>query len=232
MISLLLPTRGRPDMLATMIESAYRLADHQQELFVKLYIDDDDKPTLDKVIELRKNNKNIEYLVGPRIALSETVNLLYKHLPTTEIIGLGGDDIRFETQGWDTLLINVFEKYPDRILLAYLDDGWIKHNFASHPFIHKNSIEILGHILPNYLYGEYQDTYLNEIYDLVGRKEKVDGVARHWHYSPGLRNADETDHDKFRRQAEHGSINKFHSERSIRESEAMKLLEFIKNYKE
>lgn len=232
MISVLIPTRHRTRLLAESIKSAYDTASSPANLNFKLYIDDDDQESIDWFYNESKVYHDIEAIIGPRIIFSQTYNELFFKTNCHDIIFFTGDDFKAETKNWDLEVKRVFDEYPDKVLFAYAYNNLIKHNFGSEGFLHRNSIETIGEIFPPIYMGEYCDSHVNEIYDICGRKRKLDVVITHVHYSNQLRLDDSTDHEKFARQREHNSAQKFYDSASKRREDAMKLLQYIKDHKD
>lgn len=232
MISILIPTRHRTRLLAESINSAYSTVSTPANVNFKLYIDDDDQESIDWFYSESKVYHDIEAIIGPRIIFSQTYNELFFKTKCHDIIFFTGDDFKAETKNWDLEVKRVFDEYPDKILFAYPENGLIKHDFGSEGFLHKTAIETLGEIFPPIYEGEYCDSHINQIYDFCGRKRKLNIVITHVHYSNQLRLDDSTDHEKFARQREHNSTQKFYDSADQRKQNALKLLDIIKKYKE
>ena len=109
-IALLVPSRKRAANVKRLVDSINSTIELKEHVTVYFYIDDDDFDTLRVVKSLKKRSDcNINYLVGPRIIMSEMVNKLYP-MTTEFILFFGADDIVFRTEGWDTILIEAVKK--------------------------------------------------------------------------------------------------------------------------
>lgn len=231
MISILIPTRHRPHLLEQCISSACDCQDKNNPINFLVYVDHDDNQTQEWLFKnINKYSAQIFPLVGDRIPLNDTHNKLFNLYKPKDIIMYAADDLKFNDLGWNTVVENMFSKYPDRILLAFGRDG-IHDNFPTHGFVHSNWVNCIGKVFPEWLWGEYADSYMDEVSSFIGRRERLELYIEHIHYSRGKRVDDEVDHEKFRKQAEHGCINRFHSTRHEREADALKLLQFIRDYK-
>ena len=115
MISVLMPTRKRPDNLQRAVHSIRDTSTNFVEIIS--YIDDDDKESLARAMQIA-----IRYFVGPRIIMSDMWNALIPHA-AGDILMLAGDDCIFKTIGWDVMVEDAFADCPDKILLVYGDDG-------------------------------------------------------------------------------------------------------------
>lgn len=193
-ISLLLPTRNRPDDLGRFVESARSLANQPNKLEIVAYIDNDDASYDNILADLR-----IEVVRGGRIVLSQMWNECWA-VATGEIYGHMGDDIVFRTQGWDDLVREEFEKYPDRLVLVHGDDGHHKETFGTHCFVHKNYTDLVGRFLPPYFPSDYNDTWLNDVFNVMGRRVYIPAlVTEHMHWTFGKHEKDQTHEDRIAR---------------------------------
>ena len=146
-IAIVLGSRGRPMRLEAFIRSLRDLADDPHSYKVYVYIDEDDTPTIDYSNQLKETYEQLFFHVGPRIIMSDMVNKLYPHT-NEDIIFLGGDDLVMRTKGWDSIIIEAYKEFEDKILLCYGRDGGervhTQENFATHPIISKKWVEIQG----------------------------------------------------------------------------------------
>lgn len=167
MISVLVPTRKRPSNMLRLFKSISNTVNDIKNIEIISYIDDDDD---DSAPALEKISKQIKTTVfrGPRTSLSEAFNQL-AFTVKDGIIMYCADDIVFHTKNWDLLIQNKFDKYDDKILLAYGNDGFLKEKCATHGFIHKNWINVVGYLLTPKLKNLYTDAYLSDVAQKIGR---------------------------------------------------------------
>lgn len=181
MISLLVPTRGRPSGLRRMVDSAFEHASAPGTFEVVAVVDDDDF-SYEGMWELYNTTTIIK---TKRTLLSLYWNLAYEEAKGP-IYMHASDDIVFQTPDWDLKVEEAFDKYPDKIVFVYGDDGDPTHkNFGTHGFLHKQWVDAVGYFVPPYFSSDWNDTWLNEVADKIGRKEKIDILTEHMHY--GLR---------------------------------------------
>ncbi len=223
MISFLLPTRKRLASLKQFVNSVLETADDPKKIEFICYVDEDDYSYDDWDTPMQ-----VVITKGPRRNLSQCY--LWE-----EAIGpiyvMGGDDVIFHTRGWDTTVLAEFEKYPDRILLVYGDDGNPEKNGnATMPFIHKNWIKAVGRYLPPYFSGDFTDTWLTALADGVGRKVKIDILTEHIHPAFGKREQDQTDKDKWEKHFRDNMPQKYLDTEYERRSDIKKMKKFIENY--
>lgn len=181
MISLLLPTRQRPAQLTRLVDSAIATASGEIELVT--FIDDDDTSydDLDFDIEWVK-------VRGPResggiVNLSAMWNACYA-ASSGEIVMHCGDDIVFRTPGWDQVVYDTFDSYPDNLLFPFGQDGY-QVNFGTHGFIHRDWVNTVGFLFPPRYTSDFNDTFLNDVSKLVGRHVEIDIYTEHMHYICG-----------------------------------------------
>jgi hypothetical protein len=116
-VSLLVPTRGRPDQIASMWASACATASRPNDLELVIYVDDDDPTVLPDL-------GDATIIHGPRIVLSDCWNKCAA-AATGDILWLGNDDVLFRTPGWDPVDQTHQERMArgagDNVAQLYLD---------------------------------------------------------------------------------------------------------------
>jgi len=162
MISICLPTRGRPESFKKMYISALQNAVEPDEIQFVVYRDNDDE----SIYEYPKNHKEVR---GERIIQSQMYNECQK-VATGPIYMFAADDIVFCTKDWDKRVAETFEKYPDKILFVFPNDKRYRSRFGSTGFMHKNWVDALGYFLPPYFAAQYADNWVNCISGGVNRK--------------------------------------------------------------
>lgn len=191
MISLLLPTRKRPDSLRRMVESARATATNPPEIVC--YVDNDDPETAD----LCESELFVKFIQGSRILLTDMWN---KCLPlaTGDIFGQLNDDVVFRTPGWDQQVEEAFRTVPDKILLAHGDDGgnFYHGTFGPHSFVSRRWVEALGYFIAPFYSSDYGDTTLCDTADLIGRRKFLPFVIEHLHLFYGKAGLDQTTQDR------------------------------------
>ena len=137
MISVLMPTRGRPDLLQRAIDSFRSTTDDCAEIILR--IDEDDEPTLDLVCNLPPGRRadDVRVIVGKRLD-GYTSLLRFMHECAQHARGSllmpGNDDMIFRTPQWDALLLDEAAHFPDGIYAFSpnaVTDGGIGHPFAT-----------------------------------------------------------------------------------------------------
>ena len=150
MITILCPTRGRPDLAKSMEISVHETT--QDRVKVLFYIDHDDP-----------SKYNVEkFLVGKRPQLSEHWNMLYK-LSKGDPIIMANDDVIFITKDWDLILNEKLTNYKDDIYCAWFDDGFNGEKHCAFPIISRKWINTLGYLTSGLFKTLYNDTWIFDI---------------------------------------------------------------------
>ena len=218
-ISILCPTRGRPDGFREMVESARTMATYPRQIEVVAYVDDDDPDEEWYHVW----HERLRYIDGPRILLSEAWNECYEH-SEGEILMHAGDDIRFLTEGWDVVVRNAFAGFPDKILFAYGDDlGPNGKVFGTHGFVHRRWVETLGYFVPPLFSSDWNDVWLNEVAQMIGRHMALPIITDHLHYTFGKAERDQTHADREERGERDDVVNLYRNTIGDRRSDAEKL---------
>ncbi len=187
-ITLLVPTRKRHLLLQRMWDSALETAKYPELLELSVYVDDDDIATQE---HLKTMKGNIKITIGKRITLSDMPNETYKKA-TSDILTGGGDDVIYRTKNWDEIVMNVFNRYKDKLVLVYPNDLIFGNKLATIFFLHRRWIETLGYYLPPYYSCDMGDVWMDEVSKLLGRRIYLsDVIVEHMHYRNGKAPFDE-----------------------------------------
>jgi len=191
-ISVLIPTRGRPQQLERAVRSIRDTAVGEVE--VVAYIDSDDLDSAQMA-----GNLGIRSIVGPRIVLSQTWDELAK-VASGDILCQGNDDCIWKTRAWDLVVQKAFEEWPDRIGMVHGSDGAMQHDrFAVNPFVHRKWVETLGYFTPTFFSNDYGDTWINHLANAIGRRKFVPILIEHMHYLFGKAEVDQTTRERLAR---------------------------------
>lgn len=236
LISILCPTRGRPDNIEKLVKSAYRTAYSPREVEFVFYIDEDDTPSLEKVSsliwdkELDEGWEGLHVFKGGRIVLSQMWNKCYE-LSRGEILMHAGDDIIFRTVGWDKIVRDMFMQVHDRVAFVYGSDGLQPETFGTHGFLSREAIEAVGYFMPPYFSSDYNDTWWNDVYGMIGRKYHMAFMTEHMHYTAGKAEIDQNTIDRLERHAKDKVWEIYNNTYNERVADAAKLQKVIDEYK-
>ena len=194
MISILCPTRNRTESMRRLIHSARQTASNPVELEFIFYVDDDDE-----VSAMVADEEGTTAVRGPRIVLSEMWNRCWDEA-TRDVAMHCGDDIIFRSPNWDLHVLHAFERFPDRIAIVHGRDGYQDAGLATHSFIHRNWVDTLGYFVPPYFSSDYNDTWLTEVADALGRRVYLPDVyTEHMHPVAGKGVWDQTHQERLAR---------------------------------
>lgn len=159
------------------------------ELLVRL---DEDDPTR---YDQPPHQANI---TAPRVLMSQLWNDLIPYA-LGDIFMLAGDDLTFQTPGWDRM---VREAFPaDRIAVVHGND--LSPNSAkigTHPFVDRLWVETLGYLAPPYFSSDYNDLWLCDIADRLGRRFYLpEVITEHHHPAFGKAEWDQTHQERVER---------------------------------
>jgi|688.fasta_scaffold145857_1 hypothetical protein len=178
-ISILCPTRMRPENVIRLVNSARSRARNPNLLEFIFYVDFDDNsfPDIADVVVIR----------GPRIWISLAHNAIYTHAKG-EFLMTAGDDMEFVSDNWDTAIRDKFATIPDKIALVFGNDlSSYSGKIATHGFFHRNWVNALGvWVQPGR--GCPWDLWSTDIAKRLGRFFYLENVLiKHHHYRQGLK---------------------------------------------
>lgn len=197
LIDLNIPTRGRPERLFKTVSTAFATASDPSRVTVYLRFDHDDETintSMEKLATL--GNVNIRADTGDRLEMmSDLWNDLYR-CGEGDILWHGNDDMYFASDNWDGQVRAEFAKWSDGIGMVWGNDGYQGDRLAVCSFTSRKAADILGTWLPPYFKSAYNDTWLTEVYQRLGRATYLPGMTiphEHWSISNDLKHLhDET----------------------------------------
>lgn len=183
LISILCPTRGRPNQVRELIHTALLTATYPDQIQFVFYVDEDDKHGAETIgiLEQFDPHPTSAVISGPRIVLSAMWNRCYEQA-RADVLMQCGDDIRFRTRDWDTAVLAQFLRFPDRIVLVHGQDGIQGATIATHGFIHRRWVQQVGYFVPPLFASDYNDLWLTYVADQLGRRIYLPDVyTEHMH---------------------------------------------------
>jgi hypothetical protein len=176
-ISILMATRGRPDMLAEEIETLKQNTVNKDKVKLWVYVDDDDKIMHDAIEAKRFSDPGfpIHWHIGPRPGALGLCHQALWNLSgrKSEIYTISVDDVRFDTPGWDEVVRNAFTDCRDGVLLAFAHDPNAPQ--ATFPYIGWGFLLTLGYekIFPGIFVYWFDDKWIEQISVMAGRSVKI-----------------------------------------------------------
>ncbi len=175
-VSILIATRGRPELLAEVFASLQANTRRKDKSSLWLYVDEDDEVTR-RAIEAKRFPEidlPVHWHIGPQTAsLGDTHQALWVASgQCSEINMISGDDMRFDTPGWDDIARDAFAQYPDGVLLAFPHDP-MTADTATYPLFGWGWLAVLQRFFPGYFPYWYDDMWVGQIGQLAGRYTKL-----------------------------------------------------------
>jgi len=198
-ISFVCPTYRRPKLQTRLADSIFNNAKDPDNVEIVFGIDNDDEVAFKTYEELKSKygeEKIKVHLIEPGENLPNISNLCAIHVANGEIIGNIADDVEIESENWDVAVNEEFAKYEDGILLLWSDDGLWGGDLASHYFIHRNWIKVLGHVQPTHFHADWTDHWNQKLAAKLNRTKVIRNRNRlflhHKHAEFGGMEKDET----------------------------------------
>jgi hypothetical protein len=192
-ISLLLPTRGRPALARRLFKSVCETTSRLDRVEIILYVDEDDVDSH----QLDCPGLNVVRIIGPRRSMGDYNSACLKRA-RGDIIVLANDDMVIRTAGWDEKIAQMHASYTDGIYLAYANDLFKNRRLSTFPILSRRCCELLGDPYPSAYRGAFIDAHLFDLFkrlqhagfDRIKYLEHV--VFEHLHYRTGKAEYDET----------------------------------------
>ena len=222
MISILCPTKYRPEGLRRMWESALETSSLKLELV--LYVEEYDLETLHD-IPLLPNNDSINTIIGDGQQIYSNLHNVCCDASKYDIVMGAADDIVFRTKGWDKRVVEEFDKLnKDQIAYVYPNDGHHGENLGTHGFFHRNWFNTLGYLSPPIFSVDYSDNYVMDLSRSLGRAIYMpDVLVEHMHWSFGKSDFDVTAQVAHEKRLRDNNKEKYESSKIIVDSDAEKL---------
>jgi glycosyltransferase involved in cell wall biosynthesis len=163
MLSLIVPTRGRPAQLRAFLDSLCQTAERIAQLEVVLVADEDDAET----VAFRHPGITLRRVVVPQGLPMGGLNARGYAAATGDHIMLCNDDVVVRTPGWDGRLRAVFGSFPDGVVLVHVNDGTFKESLCVFPCVSRRYAELAGGICPEG-YRRYRiDDHIYNVFNLL-----------------------------------------------------------------
>jgi len=191
-ISVLLPTRGRAELLRRFLESVLARSEQPELVEVVVYADADDPASHGFLVE----GLAVRTIVGPRASMGEYNTACFEQ-SRGDIVVLGNDDVVIQTRGWDRKLREMHAAMQDGVYLAYPNDLFKGRDLSAFPILSRRVCQLLGRPFPKEYRGAFIDYHLLDIFKRLenrGHPRLIyleDVVFEHLHYRTGKGDFDE-----------------------------------------
>lgn len=167
-ISILVPTKKRPEQLSRMLESLAATAHEPSQIEAVLGFDEDDQESLAHA-HTRKDTWPFTVQVL-RVASGSTMGQLNNaclEASTGYYVMAMNDDVLVRTPGWDVEVRRTLDAQPDGIALAHVDDGIFGESLCTFPLVSRLFCELAGGLAPA-AYRRYRiDDHIHEVFRLL-----------------------------------------------------------------
>lgn len=191
-ISLLIPTRGRPESMERFARSVDATAINPESVEIVFGIDAEDSDSFTKAKELSRflkitvQAKELKPWYEGGINLSSYWNQCYA-AASYDILGFFGDDVIFSTTGWDLSVGEALAKDPTIMISCngvhhpeislWGNGGAVGYLFFTHRRVH----ELFGYYMHEALKRHCMDTVLEFIYKNANRfRYRADIITEHF----------------------------------------------------
>jgi glycosyltransferase involved in cell wall biosynthesis len=161
-ISVLIPSRGRPETLVKSVMALQRLASGNHEIIYAIGADHDDPATVSACIPLGPSVR--VHVLRRRGSLGQIVNILAEQCPA-DVYCSYADDIEMLEPGWDQHIADAVEQHPDWVM-------WLKANvadrFNTYAIVPEKWRKAAGRIFTDYFPFWHDDGWLMQV-DLYAR---------------------------------------------------------------
>jgi hypothetical protein len=164
LISLLVPTRKRPDQLRAFLTSVADTAACPAAVEVVLVIDADDPESLG----VRCDRLALRRVVVPPGLSMGALNSAGYNASSGRYLMLLNDDVTARTPRWDTRLRGCFQGCPDDILLVHVNDTLFGKALCTFPIISRTYCELAGGICPADYVRYRIDDHIEDVFNLLG----------------------------------------------------------------
>ena len=141
-LSIVLPTRGRPQLARCALQYIARQARAPERIEVILCIDEDDVRS--RGLELAPLRVR-ELVLPPGIGMGEITNRGARASRGRHVM-LANDDLRIATPGWDKRVIAAAERFADGVALIYTNDRHQGGRLSTFPILPRATAVLLGQL--------------------------------------------------------------------------------------
>ena len=206
-----------------MVESARTMADSPGSLEIVARIDEYDLSSGPEARSL-----GLRTVEGRRSTVAEMWNEAAR-VASGDLLMLANDDIVFRTPRWDLMVEAAFDETPDRILLVHGDDlSGHGREFGPHPIVSRRWVDVVGRFVPGEFAGNYTDTWLNDVANILGRRRFLPFVVEHLHFLWNKAEYDATYRERDLAEMKENWAARYTARSPEREAEAARLREAIR----
>jgi len=170
-ISVLIPTRGRPEGIRRVLENFQRAVEQKALFDVWIYVDDDDRLTLDYIESghWRTLDYRVHWHVAPgKASMGEMFSELWQECSTNPGIYFPFcDDYVVETRGWDEVLRRCYQGNHNGFMLGYLNDPTACPHQVTIAIPSARWLNSVGYFVSDRFYYWFGDAWMDEVAQMV-----------------------------------------------------------------
>lgn len=193
LISLLMPTRGRPELARRFLQSVRETSSNPARVEIILYVDEDDSASHG----IADAALTVQVIIGPRQSMGDNNRACFERAHG-DIIVLVNDDVVIRTPGWDARIRELDAAVADGIYLAYGNDEFKRRSLCTFPILSRHACQVLQEPYHHAYRGAFIDYHLMDIFKRLQQAgyDRIfylpDVVFEHLHYRTGKASIDET----------------------------------------
>lgn len=161
LISMLMPTRARPDLALRFLDSAYKTCRDAANVEIIMIVDDDDDTYEGFTSPFEKTK-----LKATSPLTMSGYNRFAAKISSGDILMLVNDDIIVESEGWDVAVRNMHSIFPDELYLGFPNDGFKGSRLSVFPILSRRTFNNFN-VLPYIYSGAFIDTHLHEVFQFL-----------------------------------------------------------------
>lgn len=199
-LSLLCPTRGRPQLFERLVRSIATTATDPSRVEILSYVDDDDDEKYSYLVECKSLAQDTEVsrllnfdLIVDEPIRTPLINNILAERAQGDVLMIANDDQVFRSAGWDRRIDEEADQFPDDIYCMWFDDGRYRETVCTFPILSRIWIDTLGYIESPMFEHFNCDLWTWQIAVILGRDHYIgDVMVEHIHPDTGKADADET----------------------------------------
>ena len=161
--SFIVPTRGRPEGLLRLCDSIRTTTRRLDEIEIVLVVDSDDGDARG----FEYPGLNIRIVEGPPGRTMGALNMAGYRAATGRYLMLMNDDVVIRTPAWDDQVLEVFECYPDGIVLVHINETIFRETLCTFPLLTRAFCELAGGICSEGYLRYRIDDHIHNVFDLL-----------------------------------------------------------------
>ncbi|MGB7098512.1 MAG: glycosyltransferase family A protein [Xanthobacteraceae bacterium] len=165
LISLIVPTRGRPAGMLAFLESVHANASFPQNIEAVMVVDEDD---LESQAITFEGLRLVKVVVPPDLTMGALHTAGYR-ASRGKYIMLANDDVRVRTDAWDEQTLAAFRSFPDDIVLVHVNDMEQQQKLCVLPFVSRRFCDLSNGICPEEYMRYYIDDHVYDVFELLAK---------------------------------------------------------------